>query len=201
MYKHTSIIILALALVSSFSLAAQPIEEVQTTVEDVQIVAEDEGLLYMREEEKLARDVYLALYEEWGARTFLNIAQAEQQHMDAVGALLEARGIEDPVSGSAFGEFKNADLQALYTSLVGQGMQSLPDAYRVGSTIEDLDIYDLKEFLSLTTDEAEIFVYTNLLRGSENHLRSFVKQLNRYNETYTALYISEEELVSILSGR
>jgi len=157
MYKHTSIIVLALILVTSFSLAAQPIEEVQINSPPAveALLAEsgstEDGLLYMREEEKLARDVYLALYERWGARTFLNIAKAEQQHMDAVGALLAVRNIEDPVAGSAAGEFKNADLAALYTSLVEQGMKSIQEAYLVGAIIEDLDIYDLKEYLSKTT--------------------------------------------------
>ena len=207
MYKHASIIVLALILVSSFTLAAQPIEEVQTTTPaEVQALIVEpssriDGLLYMREEEKLARDVYLTLYEKWGARTFLNIAKAEQQHMDVVGALLAARNIEDPVSGSATGEFKNADLAALYSSLVSQGMKSVTDAYLVGAIIEDLDISDLKESLAKTADEAEIWVYTNLLKGSENHMRSFVRQLARYGITYKARYISDAELQAILSGR
>ncbi|MDD4887687.1 MAG: DUF2202 domain-containing protein, partial [Thiomonas sp.] len=34
-------------------------------------------LLLMREEEKIARDVYLRLYEQWGIRPFDNIAGAE----------------------------------------------------------------------------------------------------------------------------
>lgn len=207
MYKHTSIIVLALILVSSLTLAAQPIEEVQTTTPVAlqtateQTVVGTDGLLYMREEEKLARDVYLALYEKWGARAFLNIANAEQQHMDAVGALLAARNIEDPVAGSQAGEFKNADLASLYSVLVKQGMQSISEAYLVGAIIEDLDIYDLKEYLSKTTDEAEIWVYTNLLKGSENHMRTFTRQLDRYGLTYKARYISDAELAAILSGR
>lgn len=206
MYKHTSIIVLALILVSLFTLAAQPIEEVQTTTVALepateQAVVGTDGLLYMREEEKLARDVYLALYEKWGARAFLNIANAEQQHMDAVGALLAARSIEDPVAGSATGEFKNADLASLYSTLVKQGMQSISQAYLVGAIIEDLDISDLKEYLSKTNDEAEIRVYTNLLKGSENHMRAFTRQLDRYGLTYKARYISDAELAAILSGR
>ena len=35
---------------------------------------ETASLLFMREEEKLARDVYNALYATWGQQTFLNIA-------------------------------------------------------------------------------------------------------------------------------
>ncbi len=207
MYKHTSIMVLALILVSSVTLAAQPLEEVQTTAPVmVQALAAEpgstaDGLLYMREEEKLARDVYTALYEKWGLRTFLNIAKSEQQHMDAVGALLAARNIEDPVADSKAGDFKNADLAALYRSLVNQGMKSVTDAYMVGAIIEDLDISDLQEYLAKTTDEAEIWVYTNLLKGSENHISTFTRQLERYGITYKARYISEAELAAILSGR
>ena len=36
--------------------------------------AEAQGILYMREEEKVARDVYTALYETWGLTVFQAIA-------------------------------------------------------------------------------------------------------------------------------
>ena len=57
---------------------------------------EEAGLLFMREEEKLARDVYLELFDEWGLRVFENIAESEQKHMDAVLYLLGKYGLEDP---------------------------------------------------------------------------------------------------------
>ena len=44
---------------------------------------EAEGLLFMREEEKLAQDVYLTLFEEWSVTTFRNISNSEQTHTDA----------------------------------------------------------------------------------------------------------------------
>ncbi|MFA6783504.1 MAG: DUF2202 domain-containing protein, partial [Sphaerochaeta sp.] len=72
------------------------------------------------------------------------------------------------------------------------------DAYRVGAIIEDLDIYDLENFLSLTDDAAEKAVYSNLLRGSENHMRSFLKQLIRYGQSYEAQYITSERLALIV---
>ncbi|MCP4143444.1 MAG: DUF2202 domain-containing protein [Chloroflexi bacterium] len=50
--------------------------------------AETDGLAFMREEEKLARDVYLTLYEQWELRPFSNIAESEQKHTDAVKNLL-----------------------------------------------------------------------------------------------------------------
>ncbi len=58
---------------------------------------EIDDLVYLREEEKLARDVYLHLYNTWGQWIFENIAASEQQHMDAVKTLLDRYGIHDPV--------------------------------------------------------------------------------------------------------
>lgn len=199
MYK-TLIVTLILFVLGSFALVAQPLEEQQNVVmeETMGTTHGEDGLTYMREEEKLARDVYLTLYETWGIRTFLNIAKAEQQHMDTVGALLDARGLEDPAKDAQVGVFQNAELAKLYDELVTLGSKSAADAFLVGAIIEDLDIYDLNEYLAQTEDEAEIWVYTNLKRGSENHMRSFVRQLERYGSTYEARYISSEELASIL---
>lgn len=197
------IVTVALSVFTLISLSAQPLEEQQNVVETQVVVQETledsaEGILYMREEEKLARDVYLTLYDYWGFRTFIQIAQSEQKHMDSVGALIVGQGLEDPIVDAQVGEFKNTTLAALYTTLVQQGLQSPTDAYRVGAIIEDLDIYDLENFLSLTDDAAEKAVYSNLLRGSENHMRSFLKQLSRYGQSYEAQYITSERLALIV---
>ncbi len=42
------------------------------------------GLVYMWEEEKLARDSYLLLDEEWDLMIFASISVSEQRHMNAV---------------------------------------------------------------------------------------------------------------------
>ena len=64
-----------------------------------QELTEDEisGILFMREEEKLARDVYLYLYEIYPLRPFLNISKSEQAHMDAIKYLIDTYELEDPV--------------------------------------------------------------------------------------------------------
>lgn len=201
---HTYFLIApVMAIVALGALVAQPIGEEQNLPVTVSPVAEassdSEGILYMREEEKLARDVYLALYEKWGIRTFSNIAQAEQTHMDSVGALIGAQGLVDPAIGSQPGEFQNQDLASLYATLVDMGSQSPQDALMVGAIIEDLDIRDLETCLAETEDPNSRAVYTNLLRGSENHMRSFARQLDRYGLAYEARYIPSERLEAILS--
>ena len=137
---------------------------------------EKESLLYMREEEKLARDVYNAFYDRYGLRVFSNIAASEQAHMNAVLTLLNRYGLADPAATTP-GVFNNADLQALYDDLIAQGNQSLTEALRAGVLIEETDIADLQDGLALTTHADLRAVYANLLRASQNHLRAFSRQL------------------------
>jgi len=159
-------------------------------------------LLHMREEEKLARDVYLTLYDKWGAQVFQNIAKAEQTHTDAVAALLRTYGIEDPVAktSDARGVFTDPALQSLYNQLVSQGSGSLVDALKVGATIEDLDIKDLNEAIARTTHSDIRQVYENLKMGSENHMRAFVRNLRAEGADYKPKYISESEFQQILES-
>ncbi len=141
--------------------------------------AEAEGLSFMREEEKLARDVYLMLYEQWGIRIFQNIAKAEETHMSAVAGLLERYGIPDPAADTAVGVFTNPELQALYDQLMEEGGQSLADALRVGALVEEVDIIDLEDYIDQTDNEDLLLVYQNLLKGSYNHLRAFTSTLEK----------------------
>lgn len=113
---------------------------------------EIESLLYMREEEKMARDVYIALGKKWNARVFDNISSAEQTHMDAILLLLNKYSIQDPVGNNGIGVFTNQKLQELYNQLVQQGNLSLVEAFKSGATIEDLDIYDLKNALAVVVN-------------------------------------------------
>ena len=137
---------------------------------------EKESLLYMREEEKLARDVYNAFYARYGLRVFSNIAASEQAHMNAVLTLLNRYGLADPAV-AAPGVFNNDDLQALYDELIDQGNASLTAALQAAVLIEETDIADLQDGLALTSHADLRAVYTNLLRASQNHLRAFSRQL------------------------
>ncbi len=156
------------------------------------------ALLYMREEEKLAHDVYVTFYAQWGLPTFQTISQSEQAHTEAVKTLLDRYGLSDPASGTA-GVFTNPDLQALYDELVTRGSVSLAEAIKVGAAIEEIDILDLQERLS-QTDNADIQqVFNNLLKGSGNHLRSFSSTLStQTGETYQPQYLSADAYQAIL---
>lgn len=157
------------------------------------------SLLYMREEEKLARDVYNTLYGIWGQPTFQNIAASEQAHMDEVKLLLDRYGLTDPALGP--GQFTDPTLQTLYDHLVAQGSASLADALKVGAAIEEIDIIDLQTRIA-QTDNADIqWVYNNLMSGSVNHLNSFTNVLmQQTGEVYQPQYLSSEDYQSIITG-
>jgi hypothetical protein len=141
--------------------------------------AEVDTLKFMREEEKVARDVYSALSPYYpGTNVFKNIAASEQKHFDAIGEKLVLYGIDDPASDQA-GVFNNPDLQAMYDALLIEGMSGYEEALGVGVTIEEEDIVDLELAIAGTTSKPLILTYKHLLNGSESHLAAFTKLLDR----------------------
>lgn len=135
-------------------------------------------LKYMREEEKLAHDVYVVLAAKWGTRVFSNISASEQRHTDAIAELLDRYGVADPADGKATGAFENADLQKLYNDLVTRGSVSAAEAFKVGKLIEETDIADLDKRIARTSATDVLAVYKNLRAGSVNHLAAFDRQIS-----------------------
>lgn len=160
---------------------------------------EAEQLAFMREEEKLARDVYLTLYEKWQQPVFKNISLSEQTHMDQVKCFLDAYGLPDSAKTEA-GQFNNSVLQGLYDSLTARGMASLSEALRVGGEIEEVDIRDLRLVIDDTGIAEVKIMYGSLMSASENHLRAFVSNLLTLGESYATQVLSEQSVAAILSG-
>ncbi|MBN1416153.1 MAG: DUF2202 domain-containing protein [Bacteroidales bacterium] len=155
-------------------------------------------LLKMKEEEKLARDIYAALYEKWGSPTFMRISKAEDRHMNAIILLLKYYDSPDTLVADT-GVFSNPEVQMLYNNLVEKGSDSLEAAYMTGALIEEMDIKDLKDALAVVTDENVVRVFENLLKGSRNHLRAFNRKLVNMGLTYTPVYISQQEYNEIIN--
>lgn len=157
------------------------------------------ALLFMREEEKLARDVYNAMYSTWKLPIFQKIASSEQAHMDQIGMLIVRYNLTDPAQ--TVGVFTNANLQALYTKLVSQGNQSISAALKVGGAIEEIDIKDLLSSQANTNNADVQQVYSNLTNASYNHLNAFARNLsNQTGETYLPQYLSTDVYKTIVSG-
>ncbi|MFN7120177.1 MAG: DUF2202 domain-containing protein [Saprospiraceae bacterium] len=163
--------------------------------------AEKASLAFMREEELLAYDVYTELYKRYPLPIFSNIAQSEKTHTEAVLVLLERYELNDPAANHTTGVFTNTTLQNLYNTLLARGLQREVAALQVGALIEEVDIADLKVQLAEKVDNQDIImVYENLMKGSRNHLRAFVKNLKLRDVTYLPEVLSQSEYNAIING-
>jgi hypothetical protein len=161
---------------------------------------EKDSILFMREEEKLARDVYLALSEKHNIQVFRNISSSEQTHMDTMKTLIDKYNLTDSMKSDQRGDFNNPEFTKLYNDLVKQGSESQIAALKVGATIEDLDIRDINERL-LTIDNQDVrLAFEKLRSGSENHMRAFVKNLKNQGSDYTPQFISITDYEAILAS-
>lgn len=166
--------------------------------EDIAISLEDQkALIFMLEEEKLARDTYIYLDELWDMNQFANIQNSEQSHINAVANLLDGFGVEHTILPE--GEFVNQGIQGLYDTFIEDGALSITEALKVGATIEDLDIVDLEEYLNATSNATIRSVYERLQCGSRNHLRSFVLALENVGSTYTPKFLTEVDYSQIIN--
>jgi len=161
---------------------------------------EKTDLLFLIEEEKMARDVYLFSGALYNQNIFQNIPESEQIHMDRIKSLLEKYNLEDPTEGMGQGEFTNPEIQALYNELTNSSSESLMGALIAGATIEDLDIADLLSLPANTDKEDLISAYEFLVCGSKNHMRGFMNQVNSNDGSYTPQYIDEELFNEILQS-
>lgn len=164
--------------------------------------AETTSLSYMREEEKLAGDVYARMHGQWGGqvRTFGNIAISEDNHTESVRQLLMRYALGDPATGLPEGVFQNPDLQALFNQLVADGSVSLIAALQVGVRIEELDMLDINTHLDSVDNQDIRLVYDELLRGSRNHLRAYHKALVQQGGSYTPQYLTPAEFDAIVNA-
>ena len=199
-------ITLAFALLShpTVSLASQhgrqaASEVASSNVEELTALEAD-NLTYMREEEKLARDVYLTMYDAWGLNIFSNIAASEQTHTEAVAEMLEKYKLPDPVVDDRVGIFVNQKLIDLYDTLLARGYQSSLEALYVGALIEEVDMVDLKRAIEETDNEDTQQLYENLLSGSRNHLRAFVGLIEDQGIVYEAQFLPQDEVDAIVDS-
>ena len=181
-------------MMSAFIPSHSPVTTNDTLTEN-----DKAGLVKMREEEKLAFEVYTFLDQKWDHQVFKNIKQSDARHGDLVKGLLDQFDIKDPYI-AANGQYANAEMQKLYQELTTTGSQSLKDAFTVGAIIEDMDIADLDQLMAATTNKDLLGVYDNLNRGSRNHMRAFSRQLGNMDVVYTPTYINKDRYVAIING-
>ena len=141
--------------------------------------AQKAALAGMAEEEKLARDLYAAFAATYPTRAWTTIGAAESIHLAAIRTLLARYGVADPTAGKPAGTFATAAVQATYTRLLAAGNVSERAAFTVGRTVELDDTAKLDAALVGMTATDVRQIYSNLRRGSTQHLAAFNRLLGR----------------------
>ncbi len=159
---------------------------------------ETSDLLLMREEEKMARDVYIKFDDHWNDKIFRNISRSEQRHMDAMLTMLNYYGLPDPVGDNEIGEFTSQNIATLYGQLLDRGYTSHLEALQTAAYVEEIDIRDLRASISYTDELPLLNSYTNLLAGARNHLRVFVARIRAEGVEYVAQVLSQEDVEGIV---
>ncbi len=193
------------------SLAGQGGRQTTQNVSETQVdelsAIEIDYLVFMREEEKLARDVYLTFLERWGLPIFENIAASEQSHTNAVANMLDYYKLPDPVVNDTIGVFVNEELSQLYNFLVSEnndmdvdGDVDVMDALYVGALIEEVDMEDIQFAIDATDNKDIVDLYNSLMCGSRNHLRAYVRQIEDRGAVYVAQVLPQEEVDTIVNS-
>ena len=196
--------------------------EIQTSETSLD-VNEQTHLVFMREEEKLARDVYLKLgimYPD--SVIFGKIDDSEQQHTTAVKNMIEKYGVDDPNTNDNIGAFTGEDYGWYFTEkfnqLVEKASSSELDAFYVGAFIEELDMLDINqcpkviveadngindavECGNVYTDNPDVKqLYSSLLDGSDSHLAGYVKNIEKHigEGNYQAQVLPQEQVDELL---
>lgn len=191
----TAVILLSLSI--SFLSACNENDDTDSISNTPLDQKDKDALLFMLEEEKLARDTYMYLDNLWSINLFSNIKNSEQSHMNAIVDLLEQYKIDYTILPN--GKFENENLQNYYNQFIIDGSLSTTNALKIGATIEDLDIVDLEEYINDTTNTSIISVFESLQCGSKNHLKSFITGIINTGDSYTPQFLTQLEYDTILA--
>lgn len=194
MLKSINYLLLVIVVISMVVLSACSSKQTDVELTDV----EKEGIQYIYEVEKVARDVYQYFYDEWETPVQNIISGSEQTHMDIMKELIDKYNLDDPAEGNGYGEFSNSDLQQLYHDLKELGLSSEVDALSTAAMIEEFDIVEIKKYVNNTDKDDIISGYNKLIEGSESHLRVFVAKLKDEAVEYQPQYLSQQDYNQII---
>ena len=179
MIKKMVIAGLATAVMTTSLMAAKPVTSTITLTEE-----QLDTLVFIYQEEKVARDTYITLGNIYSNQTvFANIQVSEQEHIDKAEGLCDTYGADKSgIQEQNVGEFVVPVLQELYDTLIAQGSVSELAALNVGEYVELTDIDDL-EHAEIGMPSDVVNTYENLKAGSLNHLAAFRDAIDAYNNS------------------
>jgi len=183
MIKKIAVASLTVALLATSAVAGKGNRGGGNTTSSTMTEEQKDTLLFIYQEEKVARDTYITLGNQYpNQKVFGNIQGSEQKHMDSAQTLCEKYGVDiSNVDETNIGVFVVPVLQELYDTLIAQGYQSELSGLMVGEYVELTDIDDLEHAeIGMPSDVVKVF--ENLKAGSYSHLDAFRAAINAYNK-------------------
>lgn len=158
---------------------------------------EIEFLYAMREDEKLARDLYAYFWTRYPtAPQIQRISKAEESHIAAIETVLDYYEISYPAM-SAPGVFEDSTRQALYDELALKS-ETMLEAFQTMAFVEDRDLFAYKMVQSQITNANLSLLIENMIKASTNHLKAAIRQIFVRDGSYTSIYLSAEEYDAII---
>jgi hypothetical protein len=158
----------------------------------------NDKLWYQLELEKVAMDYYDAMYEKWEMVAFRNLSRSERRHMECMELVIIEIGDEKMIELQGVGKFKHSDLQRLYDDVMKLGMESLIKAFIASANLEEKNIKDVMELITLTENEEVRLSLNNLLETSKCHLNVMVCQLKNHDVGYKPVLLTISEYIDCL---
>ncbi|NTV17903.1 MAG: DUF2202 domain-containing protein [Bacteroidales bacterium] len=158
---------------------------------------EIEFIYAVREDEKVARDLYFSFFGTFGLKPFENIGKAEDNHIKATEKLFDYYEIDYPAL-SENGKFENAIRQKLFDSLLLKGTPEL-EAFKVMAMLEESNIVEYGEVLKTIANPNIKIVIENLARASANHFKAAIRQITALGGTYTPALMTQEQYKAVIA--
>lgn len=187
---------------------------------------EREHLVFMRLTEKLGRDLSITLGNTYFAeQVFAHMVPSQQKYTDSVEKKLTRYQVADPIHdlktddpvGVFLDPLYGAYFESRFNALVERGMEDVLEAYYAGAFMEELNMQEIAHCpdfivrtfsdidrgecgLDHTNEKVLIKTYGTLLGGSEEHLRAYVRNIEKIigEGGYVAQVLSQEEVAEIL---
>ena len=158
---------------------------------------EIEFIYAVREDEKVARDLYFSFFGTFGLKPFENIGKAEDNHIKATEKLFDYYEIDYPAL-SENGKFENAIRQKLYDSLLLKGTPEL-EAFKVMALLEETNIAEYGEVLKTIVNPNIKIVIENLAKASVNHFKAAIRQITALGGTYAPSLMTQEQYRAVIA--
>ncbi len=162
---------------------------------------EEKGIVFVREEEKVAVNFYGMMSDLFGSEVLTQLAESERTHLGVTALPVEKYHLQDPTVDRTDGEFMSNSLQAHYDELIEEGSPSLSDAFIAGTTLQEASLVTIQNQLDRVANNRDLRnMYAALRVATRNHLRIMFREVTDHGGSYAPLFMEQAAFQAIVSS-